>query len=202
MSLLPPNATPEENSLAEGVARISDVPVNIRDLWNPDTCPADLLPWLAWALSVDVWSSEWPEEKQRQVIKVAIAVHRRKGTPQAIEDAFNAVNIRASVKEWPEYGGDPYKFKIAVDVVDEGLDDATYSIINQIILQTKNVRSHLESLDVFLSGHASHSVGGTVQAAASIDVYPWLPSNPEADSGVKLGAALFFYSTLDVYRRA
>ena len=51
--LLPANATPLERALAETTARLSDVAVPIRDLWSPENCPTELLPWLAWALSVD-----------------------------------------------------------------------------------------------------------------------------------------------------
>lgn len=198
MSLLPPNATPEERSLSDGVARISDVPVTLRELWNPDTCPESLLPWLAWALSVDTWHADWSEEKKRQVIKSAIAVHRRKGTPYAVEEAFKAVNISARVEEWPEYGGDPYKFKLAVDVLDEGLDEAAYSTINQVISQTKNVRSHLDSLDVYLSGVGAVPVVGTVQQGGSLDVYPWIPPTPESNSGVLCCSGVAVYSIIDV----
>ena len=197
-SLLPPNATPEERSLSEGVARLSDVPVTLRELWNPDTCPESLLPWLAWALSVDVWDSAWAEDKKRQVIKTAIAVHRRKGTPFAIEEAFKAVNIQAKVEEWPEYDGDPYKFKLVVDVMDEGLDAAAYSTINQIISQTKNVRSHLDSLDVYLSGAGTVKTTGLIQSGGSLDVYPWIPDTPESESGVVFGAGVAVYSVIDV----
>ena len=43
-TLLPPNATALERALASVIARISDVPVPIGDLWNPARCPAPLLP--------------------------------------------------------------------------------------------------------------------------------------------------------------
>ncbi|MCD9124037.1 phage tail protein I, partial [Cupriavidus sp. UGS-1] len=49
-SLLPPNATPLERNLATvGAEAIAGVPVPLRDLWNPATCPPALLPFLAWA---------------------------------------------------------------------------------------------------------------------------------------------------------
>lgn len=37
------------------VRKLKKTPVSIRELWNPDTCPANLLPWLAWSFSVDRW---------------------------------------------------------------------------------------------------------------------------------------------------
>jgi len=44
-SLLPPNATDTERAIEATTERTTDLPVPLRTLWNPDTCPADLLPW-------------------------------------------------------------------------------------------------------------------------------------------------------------
>jgi phage tail P2-like protein len=89
-SLLPPNATPQETAIEAATARIAEVPVPNAALWNPATCPAALLPWLAWALSVDEWDGTWPEERQRAVIAASVAVHRRKGTRGAVVAALAA----------------------------------------------------------------------------------------------------------------
>lgn len=87
-TLLPPNATAAEHRLEQATARLGELPTPLRDLWNADTCPAHLLPWLAWALQVDIWDSGWSEDAQRAVIRGAITVHRRKGTPWAIKRAL------------------------------------------------------------------------------------------------------------------
>jgi len=87
-SLLPPNATPLEKRIAgSGFAAPAQI---VPTLWDADTCPAALLPWLAWAESVDDWNAEWSEERQRAVIKASRAVHRLKGTPAAIKQALSA----------------------------------------------------------------------------------------------------------------
>lgn len=82
--LLPGNATPLEQALAATAARYQAVPVPIADLWNPKTCPPDLLAWLAWALSVDLWQETWPVEKKRHVIAESFTLHRLKGTLEGI----------------------------------------------------------------------------------------------------------------------
>lgn len=86
-TLLPPNATAAEHRLEQATARLGELPTPLRDLWNADACPAHLLPWLAWALQVDIWDNSWSEDDQRAVIRGAITVHRRKGTPWAIRRA-------------------------------------------------------------------------------------------------------------------
>ncbi|WP_159188082.1 phage tail protein I, partial [Escherichia coli] len=50
--LLPTGSSLLEVAAAKACAEIEKTPVSIRELWNPDTCPANLLPWLAWAFSV------------------------------------------------------------------------------------------------------------------------------------------------------
>lgn len=87
-TLLPPNATATEHRLEQATARMGDLPTPLRELWNADTCPSHLLPWLAWALQVDIWDNGWSEDDRRSVIREAITVHRRKGTPWAIKRAL------------------------------------------------------------------------------------------------------------------
>lgn len=84
-SLLPPNATSQELALESAMSRISDIPVPIRSIWNPNTCPSDFLPWLAWSFGVDVWDSAWSDDEKRTTIRDAIMIHKRKGTPWAIK---------------------------------------------------------------------------------------------------------------------
>ena len=88
--LLPPNRGRAEEALAAGVAAQFPLPVPVGDLWNPDTIPAHLLPWLAWALSVDDWDREWPEAVKRAVIAESVEVHRRKGTRAGMHRALVA----------------------------------------------------------------------------------------------------------------
>lgn len=90
-TLLPANASDFERAIEATTAGLSDTPVPLRALWNPETCPVALLPWLAWALSVDDWASDWPEATQREVIAASVEVHRHKGTRGAILRALDAM---------------------------------------------------------------------------------------------------------------
>lgn len=83
-TLLPANATPQERALEGATARVRDVPVPIRELWNADTCPADKLGFLAWAFGVDEWDPAWTEEAKRATIRDAVMVQSRKGSVWSI----------------------------------------------------------------------------------------------------------------------
>ncbi len=65
--LLPVGSSPLEVAAARACAEIENTPVPLRRLWSPDDCPANLLPWLAWAFSVDRWDESWPEATKREV---------------------------------------------------------------------------------------------------------------------------------------
>ncbi|CFQ52231.1 phage tail fibers [Yersinia frederiksenii] len=50
--LLPVGSSVLEVAAARACAELENTPVPIRQLWNADTCPLPLLPYLAWAWSV------------------------------------------------------------------------------------------------------------------------------------------------------
>src|ERR1700726_1232536 len=98
--ILAPNATEYERVLASQVDRLLDLNIPIRELWNPWTCPENLLPYLAWALSVDLWDPQWPLTKRRSVVANSIKHHRLKGTLTGIEtyvDLIDSHVVKATV---------------------------------------------------------------------------------------------------------
>ncbi len=151
-SLLPPNASQLLRDLETVFGDSFDLPTLNRYVVNPDLAPAHILPWLAWALSVDDWSDSWSEQIRRNVIKASVEVHRKKGTIGALKKAlqvFNYTNIK--VEEWFEYGADPYFFRVFFDVREPGFDVNILPQVQKVIESTKNARSHLESLRAYLS---------------------------------------------------
>ncbi|MEW6488628.1 MAG: phage tail protein I [Thermodesulfobacteriota bacterium] len=145
--LLPPNATPQERALARAAARVSEVPVPVAALWNPATCPAALLPWLAWALSVDHWESGWSEAVKRAAIGESLGLHAKKGTPWAVERAFVVAGApNATVVEWWEYAGDPYRFQVEIDLAE---NEVTLELERRLLATVdawKNVRSWMDGI--------------------------------------------------------
>ena len=135
-SLLPPNATALERRLEQVLARVEQIEVPVRELWNPATCPAALLPWLAWALSVDTWRSDWPEATKRAVIAAAPQVHRLKGTAAAVKAAVAAVADGKAyrVVPWfePDGSGEPYTAYAEIDFTAVDLGEAQASATDLI----------------------------------------------------------------------
>lgn len=100
--LLPPNAHEIEHAVlaAELVALSGHVPERIRATWDPARIDAALLPYLAWALSVDAWDDAWPEALKRSVIAASPMVHRRKGTVDAIVRVLTSFGVEPRIVEW------------------------------------------------------------------------------------------------------
>ncbi|MEW5729238.1 MAG: phage tail protein I [Pseudomonadota bacterium] len=150
--LLPPNATPQERALSLATARLADMAVPIASLWRAGECPADLLPWLAWAMSVEEeWSLCVTEADQRALIARALDLHRHKGTAWAMRNALGVFGVEAEMIEWwqPEATGlQPYEFGIFAHLhrpvrPDQLLGDDTASAVGMAVARYKNARSHL-----------------------------------------------------------
>lgn len=146
--LLPPSVSRLERAIAEAAGEIDAVPVTVRSVWNPDTCPGQVLPWLAWAFSVDDWDESWTDDQKRDSIRMAIAVQRHKGTIGAVKDALGALGIDARVQAWfaQEPTGEPYTFKLWLEseqtpVTADGIAQALV-----IVERLKSLRSHLDEI--------------------------------------------------------
>lgn len=140
-SLLPPNATAAERAIESAV--IERVPAPIVALWNPHTCPASLLPWLAWALSIDAWKDYWPIEVKRARVAAAINIQRRKGTVQSVRDVVASFRGDVLLREWWETTppGVPHTFEVVLTAGVAATADFLGDIAAEVT-RTKPVRSH------------------------------------------------------------
>lgn len=182
-SILPANATPLERALEQVVGRVADVPVSIGALWNPETCPVDLLPWLAWALSADRWNPEWSEDQKRAAVASAIVVQRTKGTPASVKTILASFDSLLTLTEWFEAVpvGDPYTFSVNLPLVTP--DGATGgprttaafadAIIHDVIL-AKPARAHFRLLQTL---EAACSLGPIAAAQTAGFVRPDCAAN-------------------------
>lgn len=134
--------------------------LHIYSRWNELEEP--LLTHLAWQFKVDFWSDDLPLEKKRALVRNSVARHRQKGTPSAIEGAIADVLGGGTVEEWWTYGGEPYHFRVRVDVIGQSLTAQAYAWSAQLIRVYKNVRSQLDGVKTCLP------VGGTAWAAPYI----------------------------------
>lgn len=162
--LLPHNATGFETAIDDVTARIGDVPVLVRQVWDPDTCPEHILPWLAWALSIDQWNSAWTTEQKRAAIKAAILVQKVKGTIGAVHAALQSVDLETRIVEWhrEQTPGTPYTYRLFIDASANAATLAEIREALDAIDRVKSLRSHMTEAQVSTS-----TVAGPYVAAAA-----------------------------------
>ncbi|MCP1605724.1 phage tail protein I [Pseudomonas citronellolis] len=171
-SLLPSNSTALERAAAQVGVQATDLPVILRSLWNPETCPLNLLPWLAWAWSVDDWSDAWSERQKRDTVKQALAVQRIKGTIGAVRRALGALGLPVRVQEWFNQtpAGQPYTFRLLLDVDQGALTKADLVKVLEVVANTKNLRSQLETVLLTVTSQAELTVATVTTLGSDLSV--------------------------------
>ncbi|WP_439587661.1 phage tail protein I [Hydrogenophaga sp.] len=87
---------PQRSALEEALAQVAELPLDttaLRSLWSAQHCPAPLLPWLSWTLSVESWHEATSADARRNLILASIEIHRRKGTRWAIRALLRALGF-------------------------------------------------------------------------------------------------------------
>lgn len=112
-----------------------------------DTLDEPLLDILARDFKVDWWDPEYGLEEKRRTLKDSWRVHRLLGTRAAVETAISAIYPHTQVLEWFEYGGEPYHFKLHIDISKESGDkDKPLRVLERVNFY-KNLRSHLDVVE-------------------------------------------------------
>ncbi|MFW7821884.1 phage tail protein I, partial [Klebsiella pneumoniae] len=142
-TLLPPSTSVWMRCAEAATAKLSGITVAIRTLWTPTACPVDLLPYLAWALSVDRWDKNWPAEKKIASIQQSYWLHRRKGTRAAVRRVIEDMGFSATFAEWFDVGDEPGTFRLEIDLNEVGITPKTLDELNRLIGEAKPVSRHL-----------------------------------------------------------
>ncbi|WP_129792570.1 phage tail protein I [Sphingosinicella sp. CPCC 101087] len=176
MTLLPPNATELERAIEGAIERLSDVPVPIRRLWNPATAEGTIeLAYLAWALSIDSWSSGWPLMVRRERVRQAIDIQRHKGTSTSVRDVVESFGGGVALREWWQLDppGEPHTFELTMTLTGGDGEFASAAFVDTVIAEvarTKPVRSHF----TFTQGLTAKAAIGLVVVARPT-IYARLP---------------------------
>ena len=199
--LLPGNATELERLAAQALAQIERVPVPLRDLWNPDACPVALLPYLAWAFSVDRWSQSWPESAKRNAIKASYFIHSRKGTIGALRRVVEPLGYLIEVVEWWQTvpAGVPGTFALKVGVLDTGITEEMYLELTWLIDDAKPLSRPLTGLAISLESTGTVYIGACVSEGDELSVYPPTQRDINVSGVYRIGGREHHIDTMDIY---
>ena len=169
-SLLPPNATALERAMERAVGFFSVRPIDlpIRKLWSAADCPVGLLPYLAWALGVEEWGSDWPEPVKRAAVADAFAIHREKGTLAGLKRLLENAGAEYEYTERPK--GVPMTALLRIFN-----SNAVY--LPDIAAAIGRVKRASLDLDMELASAAAGQIGiaGGLGAATFVEILEWGP---------------------------
>ncbi|GEM_PF-221745 len=148
---LPPalRSDPNIQALSKGIAEA--LQENARLIKNNiiyariDELPEKLLDVLAYDLHMDWYDYDYPIDVKRELIKTSVRVHRKLGTVYAVETALGALHPKSEIEEWFDYGGEPFYFRIILDVSESRVQADSGKIIKTVKLY-KRLTAHIEGL--------------------------------------------------------
>ncbi len=198
-SLLPLNSTQFERAIEAALTEKTEIP--LRTLYNPDTCPTHLLPWLAWTWSVDRWDTGWPEAVKRSAIRSAFYVHAHKGTIGALRRVVEPLGYLIEVLEWWQTTprGMPGTFALKVGVLDTGITEEMYLELERLVDDAKPVSRKLTGLAISLETLGALNIGVALYEGDEINVYPPMQRDIEVTGCIGASGREHSIDTLDVY---
>lgn len=148
----------------------------IRNLWNPRTCPSHLLPYLAWAVSVDYWDDKWPEAVKRDVIAASYRIHRQKGTIAALKAAAAPFGLQINVKEWWQKSpmGTPGTFELIAMSENAVIGEEAFRELVRLLGEVKPLSRHIGRLSVGVITRGRLKPAAATIAATTLTVYPYI----------------------------
>lgn len=188
-SLLPPGSATLENNAALACKSIGDLNVPLRDLWNPEKCPAKFLPYLAWAFSVDRWDETWPEVTKRQAVIDAFWIHQRKGTVAAVRRVIESLGYSMTIAEWWQVADPAGTFRLTVELNDIGITEAMITELERVIGDAKPVSRHITMLTLSASAYGQEYTG---VAALDGDVTTVYPPGYKPDESIMFSDSVFY----------
>lgn len=166
VATLPPalRTDPSVVALAEALGEVLAVrPAEIERLRiypAIDTLDESLLDILAHDFKVDWWDPEYSLEEKRRTLKDSWRVHRILGTRAAVEMAISAIYPHTQVLEWFEYGGEPYHFRLNINITSDSGDKTRQKRVLDRLNFYKSLRSHNDGVRYFLMPEKVWAVAG------------------------------------------
>lgn len=89
------------------------------------------------------------------------------------KEALRAVFPTAVVKEWFNYGGKPYFFKVKVSTTNVSFDERTLNTLERLIYDFKNVRSVLEAIEIEIKSKNDSFNANAQISGETIEILPF-----------------------------
>lgn len=186
MSLLPNHKSKFDKKIDEFIGlRFEGLDLGAIDTLA-SSCPESLLPILAASFDVDI--DGLSQSEARELIKNAFEIHYYSGTFYSLNKALSALYADTKVKEWFDYTGLPYHFKLELDASKNGVSPQTLKRSDEIINTYKNVRSVYDGASIKATASINLKAYSYAISGENVSVYPYVVSNINEHAHFKFGA--------------
>lgn len=186
MSLLPNHKSKFDKKIDEFIGlRFKGLDLGAIDTLA-SSCPESLLPILAASFDVDI--DGLSQSEARELIKNAFEIHYYSGTFYSLNKALNALYSDVRVREWFEYKGEPYHFRLELDASKNGLSPQILKRSDELINKYKNVRSVYDGASIKAIASINLKAYSYMLSGENISVDPYVISNISQTANFKVGA--------------
>ncbi|NOU49510.1 phage tail protein I [Pseudoalteromonas sp. JBTF-M23] len=175
----------------------------IATLWDAQSCPTSLLPWLAWSQGVTQWDESWSDTTKRLVISQSYEQHKHLGTRFAIINGLTPFGYKTDLKEWFEKTpqGEAGTFSVDVSVTDKGIDQEVIEQIYDTITNTKRESVQFD-LSVSLLSESELTIASAATSGITATVYPYYASEITSESSLCIALVNQSFNQIKVYPRS
>lgn len=177
--IVPPALTHDPAMMARAAAdaealaaRLAEID-RVRIISNIDALDETVLDILARDFKVDWWDPEYSIEEKRRTLKGSWRVHKILGTKAAVETAIRAIYPLTTVEEWFEYGGEPYHFRLDINITNDSIDSDKQRRVLERLNYYKSLRSHNDGVTYFVE--AQPAIAKAVSTVAALQESAHVP---------------------------
>lgn len=99
---------------------------------------------MAWELAIDWYNSTYALDVKRSLIKNYLITKRKNGTKASLLSVLQSIFKGVNVEEWFEYGGQPYTFRLKIELPESNITIEQQRELVENIKYYKSLRSHLD----------------------------------------------------------
>lgn len=137
---------------------------------NIDNVSEKIIDYLACEYRTPYYDEALDLKTKRNLVKSTMLTYLEIGTTNIIKEYLNTLNEETDVAEWYEYDGQPYNFKIFLNISENReVDEKLLTDIKNKIEKIKNVRSSLEAIEILNSSNYDKKLSCSIAAGVQIE---------------------------------
>jgi P2-related tail formation protein len=154
-NLISPETKALSYAVSQAMKRLKDFSSACHMYGELSKVPEPVLDLMALELNTQYYDQTMPRKLKEQLLTQTTAWYMHAGTPEVLREFLGTVLEGGKIREWNEYGGDPFFFKAEVEVGEHEIPVGYGVEVKRQIELYKNARSWLEHV-AFIIGSRSY----------------------------------------------